>query len=80
MQENTYETSDFYLAVTLLSLGYVIVNFDATDMSRIVFIFEKKEGILKDVEGFWTGRQKVNPKVLFMLQKELKGRMNQIIR
>ena len=80
MKENTYETNDFSLAVTLLALGYVIVDFNTADPQRVFFIFEEQKGLANAVNDFWRNQIKVNPKTLFLCQKELKARMNQFLR
>lgn len=78
MKSNDYETSDFALAVSLLATGYVIKNFDSSNPSRMIFIFEKSAGLEDVVEKFWDNRLRVNPKILFLLQRELKSRINQL--
>ena len=80
MKNNAYETSDYYLAVTLLSLGYAINNFDVTNPQRIVFVFEYASGLEETVSDFWKGKILLDPKVLFTYQKELKGRISQLVR
>jgi hypothetical protein len=79
-ETNEYSTSDFILAVTLLSLDFEIRNFDATNPQRIEFIFEEKCGLSESVNDFWANRSRVNPKAFSIAQRELKGRINQIVR
>lgn len=80
MNNDNFETSDFYLTVTLLGLGYTIINFNVIDPRRVVFIFEMKEGLSESVQDFWEDKIQLNPKLIFSCQKELKGRMSQVIR
>lgn len=80
MSDDYFETSDFYLAVTLLSLGFCIVNFDLTEPRRVKFIFEARQGLYETIDDFWNDKIQLNPKVIFVYQKELKGRMSQIVR
>lgn len=78
MPGDVFETSDFPLAITLLSFGFIIENFDVTEPRKIKFLFEKTGRLEKLINDYWDNKVLVNPKTFFNAEKELKSRMHQI--
>ncbi|PIP30675.1 hypothetical protein COZ22_01405 [bacterium (Candidatus Howlettbacteria) CG_4_10_14_3_um_filter_37_10] len=70
-----YSTNDFALAVTLLCLGFIIINLDKTNPVKVYFLFERSNRLDQAINDFWNNQILVNPKVFFNTQKELKARI-----
>ncbi|MCT4592545.1 MAG: DUF5659 domain-containing protein [Candidatus Gracilibacteria bacterium] len=75
MKEN-FQTTDFSLAVTLLTLGYPIKKLDRDeDPRRVKFIFDQNDNIQKSIDEFWCDNLSVEPKKFCMQQKFLKSQL-----
>lgn len=75
-KENKFFTSEFYLAITLLSLGEQLVEIKRDSNSkRSVFVFKTSSGLGKNVEGFRNGKLRVEPRKLFLELRSLKSRL-----
>jgi len=75
-KENKFFTSEFYLAITLLSLGEQLVEIKKDDNSgKAVFIFKVSGSLGKNVEGFRNGELRVEPRRLFLELRSLKSRL-----
>lgn len=72
--ESTYKTTDIYLASTLCLLGYSLEEI-TYEHSKFTFHFTEQAYIDLDVDNYWGGELKVDPKLLFAEFKTLKGRM-----
>lgn len=70
-----FQTSDFALAITLISLGFKIYHIDRNDSSRVQFCFEREKGLDQAVTAFWTDEIRIEPKVLLLNHKLLKSRL-----
>jgi hypothetical protein len=76
MQMNTYNTSDYQLAVTLASLGYRLISVEKSDPRRAVFQFEPSSNIQADSEAFFQDRLSLNPRTILTNAKLIKGRLH----
>lgn len=72
--KNEFETSDFWLAATLLALGARITALDRSRGSRVSFLLTGDE-INEWVEKYETGRLLIEPQQLFVQSKLLKNRL-----
>jgi hypothetical protein len=70
-----FQTNDLPLASTLVCLGYCVSRIDNTDPRRVAFCFPKSEPLEIDVERFWNGEVRVEPKQYSNSQKTLKARI-----
>jgi len=75
MKENLFQTSEYYLAVTLLTLGEELMNVEKNTSPRAIFIFKKSPTINKNIEEYRKGRILVEPQKLFMNHKLIKSRL-----
>lgn len=71
----TFDTSDLGLTSALSCLGYKVVAMDRHDPRRVVFCFERSEGIDEAMRGYWDGSLRLPPQSLFLHQKSLKHRI-----
>ena len=79
MNENELDvlkTSDFILASTLLTLGYDIIGIDKTNPKRVVFYYKKTSDLEVDVQEYWAGKVRVDPKAFVYSQREIRGRIH----
>lgn len=72
---NFYNTSDFYLATTLVTLGFTLHTIDHPPNSRAEFMFERVDGLDETVESFWRRILHVEPVLFCTNQKILKARL-----
>ena len=75
-KENRFFTSEFYLAITLLSLEEQLVEIKKDSNSkRSVFVFKASSSLGKNVEDFRNGELRVEPRRLFLELRSLKSRL-----
>lgn len=72
----TFDTSDYQLAVTLAALGYRLIYVDKGNPARAVFQFEYGNGIRDDSEAFFQDRLSLNPRTVLTNAKLIKGRLH----
>jgi len=74
--KNKFAFTDFYLSVTLLTLGEELKNVKKINNSnRAEFIFNPSPTIEKNIAGYRNGTILVEPQNLFIHYKILKGRL-----
>lgn len=73
--QNTFQTSDFPLGISLLCLGYKLVAIDCANPKRAEFCFLNQDGLSKSVDLFWKNELLFEPKEFYLNQKILKGRL-----
>jgi hypothetical protein len=78
MDVKYFETSDFQLGSTLLSLGYKFEALDSADLSRLKFCFIRDDGLDEAVQAFWRGDIRVEPKIFCYSQKIIRNRMKNL--
>jgi hypothetical protein len=72
----TFDTSDYQLAVTLSALGYRLIYVDKSHPTRAVFQFEYDDSIRSDSEAFFQDRLSLNPRIVLTNAKLVKGRLH----
>lgn len=72
---NSFQTSDFPLVATLVTLGFQIDSLDTSDPSRVVFTFIQTTELIETIESFWSSSTSVEPKYFCNIQRELKARI-----
>lgn len=72
----TFDTSDYQLAVTLSSLGYRLILVDKSHPQRAEFRFEADANIRADAEAFFQDRLSLNPRTVLTNAKLVKGRLH----
>ena len=75
MENQNFQTSDFYTAVFLLANGFRLVEIDKTNPRRFCFVFEDQKSRTKLLEKFFNGSAKVEPRQFVSSIKELKTLM-----
>lgn len=70
-----YPISDLGTAAYLLTIGNTLSRLDRTNPRRVLFIFERAQGIEEKVEQYWNGTARVAPLALQTSQKTLKARL-----
>lgn len=71
-----FNTSDFYLASCLVSMGFSVYRLDKTDPERCQFIFKRNSGLDDAIDKYWENKLKINPKIIFDSQRFLKSRIH----
>ena len=76
--EEFYPTKDIYLASTLLTLNFPIVEITKED-KQYTFHITRDIGtgqtIYEYIEAYWSSTLKIDPKKLWSSYREIKGRM-----
>jgi len=70
-----YLTTNLDLAATLLALGFNEVGFSNIGAKRVEIKFEWDERLSTAEREYWNGNLAIEPKLLFMNRKSLKGRI-----
>jgi hypothetical protein len=75
MENQNFQTSDFYTAVFLLANGFKLIEIDKTNSRRFCFVFEDQESRVKLLEDYFNGSAKIEPRQFVSSIKELKTLM-----
>jgi len=75
MENQNFQTSDFYSAVFLLASKYKLIKIDKTNSRRFCFVFQDQENRAKLLEDFFNGTAQVEPRQFVSSIKELKTLM-----
>ena len=76
-KENRFFTSEFYLTITLLSLGEQLVEINKNGNSgRATFVFKTSGTLDKNVRGFRNGELRIEPRRLFLELRSLKSQLH----
>jgi hypothetical protein len=75
MKESRFQTTEYYLAVTLLTLGEELVNIEKNTSPRAIFVFKQSPTLNKNIEEYRKGKILVEPQKLFMNHKLVKSRL-----
>jgi len=70
-----FKTSDFPLAITLITLGFPLDNISKPSSGRMEFIFDREEELDNAIQSFWRDEIRVEPKQFYLNQKLLKSRI-----
>lgn len=71
-----FSTPDIGLASVLLSLDFKLDALDRTNPLKVLFIFQREQGIDEAVQGFWQKTLLLEPQILLLNLKVLKNRLN----
>ena len=75
MENQNFQTSDFYTAVFLLANGFKLIEIDKTNSRRFCFVFEDQENRVKLLEDYFNGNARIEPRQFVSSIKELKTLM-----
>jgi len=75
MKNNNFETSDFWLASTLMALGEQLLDVDRSNTRRAVFVFVLSSTLENCVELYRNRKVNIEPQSLFVQTKLLKNRL-----
>ena len=75
MENQNFQTSDFYSAVFLLASGHKLIKIDKTDPRRFCFVFQDQKNRTKLLEDFFNGNVRIEPRQFISSIKELKTLM-----
>ena len=67
--------TDLLTCSVLIYFGYELKEIDKSDPRRCVFVMVSNEKTNQILDDFHNGKIKVEPKKLFFIQKDLKGRI-----
>lgn len=74
-ESKPFITADLNLASTLISLNYEILDLDKSNPKKIQFVFARSPRLIKEINDYWGGLLRINPRILFDSQKMLKCRL-----
>ena len=66
---------DLHLAVTLLTLKYLLIDLDKSAPNKTQFVFKRTESIDTAIQNYWNNRLEVNPLEYANNLKALKTRL-----
>ena len=75
MENQNFQTSDFYTAVFLLANEFKLIKIDKTDPRRFCFVFQDQENRVKLLEDYFNGNARIEPRQFVSSIKELKTLM-----
>lgn len=71
-----FSTPDIGLASVLISLSFKLDAFDRTNPQKVLFIFQREQGIDEAIQGFWQKTLLLEPQILLLNLRVLKNRLN----
>ena len=74
-QKEGFQTSDFWIATTLVTLGEKLAYLDRSGGSRVMFVFNFSNTLEKNISDYQAERLVIEPKKLFIQSKLLKSRL-----
>lgn len=74
-KKEDFRTADLALTAALCISGFVVKGVEKSDPKRSIFIFEKNEKLLEEVERFWSKEMRLEPQEYFYQLKVLKARI-----
>lgn len=77
MNNDYYQSSDFCLASTLVSLGFNVCNLDKSNPQRINFGFTDTTELRQSIDLYWKKQIKVPPLDFYNAQRHIKALMYQ---
>lgn len=76
--ENSYITTDFYLATCIIASGYILLSINRSDSSKLEFVLSAThEQAAELIQQHWSKELIIPTKNLIEAIKELKTRMYQ---
>jgi hypothetical protein len=78
--QREYKTKDFYSAVILKVLGWLLVDVDRVEGKFCMFVFEDPENGAEDcIRKYWNRELSVDPRLMVETIGELKTRIYSVI-
>lgn len=74
-QTSFFQTSEFGLVATLLTLGFHVDHLDNSNPNRVTFFFIQVDELAETLKKYWDGSLCVEPKSYWNTLRELKGRI-----
>jgi hypothetical protein len=74
-QNKLFSTSDLGLASSLISTNYTLINLNKLNPKKVLFIFQKDDGIDEVIEDYWSDNLQVSARSYFDNIKMLKSRV-----
>ena len=75
MENQNFQTSDFYTAVFLLANKFKLIEIDKTNSRRFCFVFEDQDNRTKLLDDYFGGNSQIEPRQFVSSIKELKTLM-----
>lgn len=75
MENQNFQTTDFYTAVFLLASGFKLIEIDKSNPRRFSFVFIDQKNRAKLLEDFFNGSARIEPRQFVSSIKELKTLM-----
>lgn len=75
MKNDHFQTSDFTLAISLVTVGFVLTNLDKSNPSKVQFIFDRNSALDNTIQAYWSKQLKLEPQIFSSNQKMLKTRL-----
>lgn len=76
MNDQTFATSDVYLASSLAAVGHALTGVDHTNPTRCEFIFLEDNELQESLARFWRGDLLVDASTLFTVFRSMKWRLH----
>ncbi len=73
--QKAFQTYDLGLASSLVSLGYQLADLEKSNPRKVLFIFQKEDGIDEVIGDYWSDNLQVNARSHFDNIKMLKNRI-----
>ncbi len=73
--ENYFYSSDIDVAATLVAIGHQLISLEKTASMRATFVFPRSAKLDADIETYWSGTLRVEPRRLLFERKQLKHRL-----
>lgn len=74
-EKEMFRTADLALTAALCVSGFVVRDVERTDPKRSIFLFEKDEKLLEEVERYWHREMRIEPQEYFYQLKTIKARI-----
>lgn len=71
-REKLYQTNDLIVATFLIASGIPLDSMDRSDLSKVVFYFQRNEVLDSILETFWSFKASVEPRNFANVLKDLK--------
>jgi len=70
--EKFESTTDFNLAVVLVTLGFHLETLVKDNPAKVIFVFKNNQKLQETVKKYFSNQLAINPQLLFASQKTLK--------
>lgn len=70
-----FRTADLSLTAALCVARFIVKDVERVDPKRSIFIFEKSQELLEEVDKYWRKEMRLEPQDFFYQLKVLKARI-----